>query len=206
MSLFITFEGIDGSGKTTMLNRLAAYLKSQSHDCLSTLEPGGSALGQNLRQILLNDSKLKPSCHAEALLFAADRAVHIEQIIKPALAKGQIVLCDRFIDSTLAYQGGGRGLDMAFLEQLNNFATANLKPDITFYFDLPLNIARQRQNAVLDKMEQEAAAFFDRVLATYRQLAMADSQRIKTIDASQDQDQVFAALLAHLKATDGWPA
>ncbi len=206
MSLFITFEGIDGSGKTTMLTRLAAHLAAQNYDFISTLEPGGSALGQNLRQILLNDSHLKPSCQAEALLFAADRAVHIEQKIKPALAKGQIVLCDRFIDSTIAYQGGGRGLDMAFLEQLNNFATANLKPDISFYFDLPLNIARQRQNAVLDKMEQEAAAFFERVIATYKQLALADPKRIKTIDATQGLDQVFAAVLSHLEGLAGWPA
>ncbi|MCL1975995.1 MAG: dTMP kinase, partial [Firmicutes bacterium] len=161
-------------------------------------EPGACRIGIKLRQLLLTDEGTKPQAHTEALLFAAERAAHVQDIIIPALNAGHIVLCDRFTDSTLAYQGGGRGLSEVFLRQLNDFASFGLKPDRTFYLELPLAIARERQGLNKDRLEQEDEDFFLRITAVYKRLAAAEPQRIKTIDAAQTTKKVLADLLLHI--------
>jgi len=195
---FITFEGIDGSGKSTMAALLHDYLRAAGHSVVMTREPGDSRLGGKLRQMLLLEADLLTEAREEALLFAADRAAHVRELILPALAAHKIVLCDRYTDSTLAYQGGGRGLDEGFLRRLNSFAGFDLSADMTFYFDLPLAAARQRQNRDKDRMEQQDGEFFARIIAVYQRLAAAEPARIRRIDATQEKQVVFAAMLSHL--------
>ena len=195
---FITLEGIDGCGKSTAAGLLAGHLQAAGRPVTLTREPGAGRLGGKLRHLLLTDSVSQPEARTEALLFAADRAAHVQEIILPALEQGQVVLCDRYTDSTLAYQGGGRGLDEGFLRQLNDFASFGLKPDITFFLSLPLDIARQRQGHDQDRLEQEDADFFSRIDAAYQRLAAAEPSRIRVIDASQTPQQVLEDILRQL--------
>ncbi len=195
--MFITLEGIEGSGKTTLLQNLKAHFQTQGKKVLLTREPGGSALGQNLRSIVLNqDSKI--SSQAELFLFLADRAEHINAVIKPALDKGEVVLCDRYIDSTMAYQGFGRGLDLAMLGKLNYFATQGLLPKLTFLLDLEveqgLTRARTRnKNEDLvqkeGRFEAEDINFHAKIRQGFLTLAKENS-RIKILDASKIADEV----------------
>ncbi|MEN9260570.1 MAG: dTMP kinase [Thermostichus sp. HHBFW_bins_43] len=186
--VFITLEGGEGAGKTTQQALLAERLQKAGYTCLCTREPGGTALGQGLRALLLHGEPVSPL--AELLLYAADRAEHVQTRIRPALAAGQVVICDRFTDSTLAYQGYGRGLDLDAIRQLNRLATDGLRPDLTLWLDLPpeLGLARARsrqtqQAQTLDRMEQAQWAFHQRLYQGFQTLATAEPERIRRINA-----------------------
>jgi len=186
---FITFEGADGSGKTTQIKMLEDYLTNQKKDFILTRDPGGTRLGSKLREILLNyDGKISPFC--ELFLYLADRAQHVDEVIMPALNNGQIVLCDRYIDSTLAYQGYARGLNIDEITNLNNLVTHSLIPDLTLLFDIETNCAMQRLVGQKDRLESEAKHFHEKVRMGYLDLAKKESQRIKVIDASKSIEEV----------------
>lgn len=186
---FITFEGVDGAGKSTHLAWFADALRQRGPDVLVTREPGGTPLGEQLREILLNQPM---NIGTEALLMFAARLEHIEQVIKPALSSGKWVVSDRFSDASFAYQGGGRGLDWDKLSQLEQWVHADLQPDLTLFFDVPVEVARQRlaNNATLDRFEQEQADFFERVRAGYHKRISQNPQRYVVIDAAQPLDEV----------------
>ena len=181
---FVSFEGLDGSGKSLMLDKAAAMLQERGYQVLCTREPGGSRPGRQMRQIVLDSPYGTLDPRGEALLFAADRAVHVAQVIRPALARGEIVLCDRYVDSSYAYQGGGREMDIDQVRALNRFATYGLLPDVTFLLDLPAEIALSRLGKSKDRIEQESLDFFRHTARAYRQLAAAEPQRFCLIDAT----------------------
>jgi len=189
MSKFITFEGVDGAGKSTHLAWFADALRQRGHDVVVTREPGGTALGEQLREILLNQSM---SIGTEALLMFAARMEHIEQVIRPALRSGKWVISDRFSDASFAYQGGGRGLDWNKLAQLEQWVHGDLQPDLTLFFDVSVDVARKRlaNNVSLDRFEQEHADFFERVRAGYHRRVRENPQRYSVIDAAQTLDMV----------------
>ena len=192
--LFITFEGADGCGKTTQLNLLREYLINKNFDVLVTREPGAKGLGEKLRDILLNyDGEVSNRC--ESFLFLADRAQHIDTIVKPALANGQIILCDRHTDSTVAYQGYGRGIDIEQINKLNEIATDGLKPDLTFVFDIDIETSMSRVGTEKDRMESAGNDFFNRVRNGYLEIAKNEPQRVKVIDATRSIDEVFDSVL-----------
>ena len=192
--LFITFEGADGCGKTTQLNLLKQYLINKNFDVLVTREPGAKGLGEKLRDILLNyDGEVSNRC--ESFLFLADRAQHIDTIVKPALAKGQIILCDRHTDSTVAYQGYGRGIDIEQINRLNEIATDGLKPDLTFVFDIDIETSMSRVGTEKDRMESAGNDFFNRVRNGYQEKKKNEPQRVKVIDATRSIDEVFDSVL-----------
>lgn len=188
---FITFEGGDGAGKSTLIEKVSQYLTSQGHTVLVTREPGGCPLGVHVREILLHKKDLTIVPRAELLLFLADRAQHVEEVIKPALAKGQIVLCDRFNDSTIAYQGGARGLDEQAVRDLCAFASANLEPTLTIYLDIDPEIALKRITRAGDRMEKENIDFHQRIRSKFHQIAQREPKRFKLIDATPTPDVVF---------------
>ena len=185
---FITFEGIDGAGKTTHLawfrQRLEAKIAASGHAVVVTREPGGTALGESLRELLLNHPM---DLETEALLMFAARREHLAQVIEPALARGDWVLSDRFSDATFAYQGGGRGLPRDKLEALERWVQGGFQPDLTVLFDIPTNIASDRRGAVRspDKFESESDAFFNRTRAEYLRRAEESPERFAIIDATQ---------------------
>jgi len=181
---FITFEGVDGAGKSTHLAWFADALRQRGFDVVVTREPGGTPLGEQLREILLNQPM---GIGTEALLMFAARLEHIEQVIKPALDAGKWVISDRFTDASFAYQGGGRGLDWSKLSQLEQWVHPDLQPDRTLFFDVPVEIARQRlaNNASLDRFEQEQSDFFERVRAAYHKRVQKNPLRYMVIDAAQ---------------------
>ena len=189
MSKFITFEGVDGAGKSTHLAWFADALRQRGLDVVVTREPGGTPLGEQLREMLLNQPM---SIGTEALLMFAARLEHIEQVIKPALSSGKWVISDRFSDASFAYQGGGRGLDWDKLSQLEQWVHPDLQPDLTLFFDVPVEVARQRleNNASLDRFEQEQADFFERVRAGYHKRVRQNPQRYAIIDAAQSMGEV----------------
>jgi dTMP kinase len=189
MSKFITFEGVDGAGKSSHLEWFADALRQRGHDVVVTREPGGTPLGERLREILLTQAM---SIGTEALLMFAARMEHIEQVIKPALRAGKWVISDRFSDASFAYQGGGRGLDWDKLSQLEQWVHGDLQPDLTLFFDVPVEVARQRlaNNSSLDRFEQEQSDFFERVRAGYHRRVREMPQRYAVIDAGQTLDIV----------------
>jgi len=193
MSKFITFEGVDGAGKSTHLAWFADALRQRGHDVIVTREPGGTPLGEQLREILLNQPM---NIGTEALLMFAARLEHIEQVIKPALRAGKWVVSDRFSDASFAYQGGGRGLDWDKLSLLERWVHPDLQPDLTLFFDVPVEIARQRltNNASLDRFEQEQADFFERVRAGYHRRVNQNPQRYVVIDAAQTINEIKGKL------------
>jgi dTMP kinase len=197
--LLITLEGLDGAGKTTQQQSLAEFLQDQGLTCLCTREPGGTELGKHLRHLLLHAPDLDPM--TELLLYAADRAEHVAQVIRPALNSGIIVICDRFIDSTLAYQGYGRNLSQDWIRQLNHMATQGLKPDLTLWLDLPLELALRRiqDHRQQDRMEQEERTFHERVLIGFQSLAAAEPHRIYRVDASGSEEEVTKQIQDRLK-------
>lgn len=205
MGTFITFEGIEGCGKTTQLQRLANFLTAAGHSVLVTREPGGCAIADALRAVLLDSANQAMAPTAELLLYAAARAQHVAEIIRPALAAGRIVLCDRFSDATLAYQGYGRGLDRELILELNRVATGGLAPDVTVLLDFPAEdgLARaRRRNAGSGgpdegRFEAESLAFHHRVRQGYLALAATDP-RFLVVDARGGQEEVAARIDAAL--------
>ncbi|MFS8782858.1 dTMP kinase [Synechococcus sp. R6-6] len=189
--MFITLEGGEGVGKTTQQALLVERLRQEGYACLCTREPGGTALGKTLRELLLHGDPFSPL--AELLLYAADRAEHVSKVIAPALAAGQVVVCDRFTDSTLAYQGYGRGLDLEKIRQLNHLATGGLQPHLTLWLDLPPEVGLARSRSC-DKLEQEHLEFHRRVYQGFQALAAAEPQRIVRIDAQGSPAEVAARL------------
>jgi dTMP kinase len=198
---FITFEGIDGAGKSSHIEPVAAHLRSSGHTVLVTREPGGTPLAERLREALLHAPM---DALTEVLLVFAARRDHVQQVISPALARGDTVLCDRFTDATFAYQGAGRGFDLDQLKALESWVHGELQPELTLWFDLPACQAAQRLIAARqpDRFEQQDPAFFERVRSGYIARAKAFSQRFVRIDASADRElvgrQVIAALEGHL--------
>ena len=187
--LFITFEGADGCGKTTQLKLLAEYLMKNGRDVVITREPGAKGLGEKVREILLNyDGVVSDRC--ESFLFLADRAQNIDVIVNPAVEAGQIVLCDRHIDSTVAYQGYGRGLDIERINMLNNIATNSRKPDLTIVFDIDVETSQKRVGSEKDRMESAGIEFHNRVRNGYLEIAKQEPQRVKVIDASGDIEDI----------------
>ena len=197
--VFLSFEGIDGAGKSTHINALVQAFEAQGRRVTLTREPGGTPLAEKLRTLVLNDA-MDPLC--EALLMFAARRDHLQQVIQPALARGDVVLCDRFTDATFAYQGHGRGFDLAVLSTLERWVqdTGNglLQPDLTLWFDLPPAVAAARlANArTPDRFESESQAFFERVAGGYAARMNADPQRFARIPADQDPEQVAHAVRA----------
>ena len=186
---FITFEGIDGAGKSTHIGFVADYLRQRGVVLVSSREPGGTSLGEKLRELLLHE---KMHLETEALLMFASRREHIAQVIEPALARGEWVLSDRFTDASFAYQGGGRGLDLAKMDVLENWVHPQLQPDLTLLFDVPLEVARLRLDAsrTLDKFEREHADFFNACRNEYLRRARQFPQRIAVINADQALESI----------------
>lgn len=192
--LFITFEGADGCGKTTQMNLLKDYLQDNGFDIVVTREPGGKGLGENLREILLNyDGVVSDRC--EAFLYLADRAQNVDITVRPAVEAGKIVLCDRHIDSSVAYQGYGRMQDIEKIKELNHLATGDLKPDLTIVFDIDIETSMKRIGAQKDRMESAGVEFYNRVRNGYLQLAKQEPERIKVIDSTKSIDAVFEQVL-----------
>jgi dTMP kinase len=199
--VFVSFEGPDGSGKSTQIRLLADRLEQFGISPIVTREPGGTPLGVELRSLLL-DSKHRISDITEALLMTADRAEHVQQIIRPALADGKVVITDRFLDSTLAYQGGGRGLPMDDLQAMQVIATGGLVPDMTFLLDLQVEVGLQRKqgSAELNRLDHESLAFHRRVAEAFRRMAAEDRTRWRKVDATQDVQMVHTAVWLHVSA------
>ncbi len=192
--LFITFEGGDGCGKTTQIELLDKYLKNKGFDTLLTREPGAKGLGVKLREILLNyDGEVSPQC--ESFLFLADRAQHIDCIIKPALKEGKIILCDRHTDSTVAYQGYGRGLDIEEIKTLNNIATGGLKPNLTIVLDVDVKTSMQRVGKEKDRMESAGIEFFERVRNGFLKIAEQEPKRVKVISSSDTIESIHKQIV-----------
>lgn len=198
---FISFEGIDGAGKSTQHAWMVDHLRRQGRVVVATREPGGTPLGEKLRALLLAEPM---HLETEALLMFAARREHVAQVIEPALARGEWVVCDRFVDASFAYQGGGRGLDWSKLETLANWVLGDLQPDLTLIFDAPVAIAQQRLHAATsqpDRFEQEQSEFFERVRAAYLRIAQENSARVRLIDATQspnDINKVLETIIATL--------
>jgi len=196
---FITFEGVDGAGKSTHLEWFTNALRQRGIDLLLTREPGGTPLGEKLREILLHQPM---HAETEAMLMFAARREHVEQVIRPALQRGTWVISDRFSDASFAYQGGGRGVPLAKLEQLEQWVHGDLQPDLTLLFDIPIEVARQRlaNNVSLDRFEQERGEFFERVRQAYLARAAKTPQRFAVIRAEKTMDEVQQQL-ANIVAT-----
>nr|WP_218573358.1 dTMP kinase [Pseudomonas sp. L-22-4S-12] len=185
--MFITLEGPEGAGKSTNREYLAERLREQGIEVLLSREPGGTPLAERIRELLLTPSDEAMAADTELLLVFAARAQHLAEVIRPALARGCVVLCDRFTDATYAYQGGGRGLSVARIATLENFVQGELRPDLTLVFDLPIEVGLSRAAARgrLDRFEQEGRGFFDAVRHTYLQRAKAAPARYRVLDAAQ---------------------
>ncbi|MFH1080528.1 MAG: dTMP kinase [Pseudomonadota bacterium] len=209
MKAFITFEGIEGCGKTTQIRMAGDDLRRRRVPVLVTEEPGGAALGKYIRKLLLNRGECRIDAKAELLLFAAARAQHVQEVILPALAAARVVLCDRFSDATLAYQGFGRGLDLEFIKSLNHFSAEALEPDLTILFDLPEEvglgraidrIARLEGAAREDRFEQEDLAFHRKIRNGYLSLAGEKPGRFRVIDATRDLQVIHQEVCAMIGA------
>lgn len=187
--MFITFEGADGCGKTTQIKLIDEYLRSKGYKTLLTREPGSKGLGEKIREILLNyEGEVSSRC--ESFLFLADRAQHVDCIIKPALQEGTIVLCDRHTDSTVAYQGYGRGLDIEEIKKLNAIATGGLKPDLTIVFDVDIETSQARVGKNKDRMESAGIEFFKKVREGFLEIAKEEPQRVKVIKSSDTIENI----------------
>lgn len=197
--MFITLEGIEGCGKTTQINHLSTFFENRGQPCVVTREPGGTAIGKEIRSILLNPSNKDMVPRAELLLYMADRAQHIAALVKPRLAENSVVLCDRYFDATVVYQGFARGLDTRFIYELHRLVLEDFKPDITILLDLSPRIGLARAWKQLDngtrsgtesRFEEETLSFHEKVRAGYLELARLEPERFRTIDASGDENQV----------------
>jgi dTMP kinase len=208
---FITIEGIEGAGKTTVAAVLLASLQARGKRCVMTREPGGTPLAERLRSLVLERGGEEVSAEVETLLMFAARGVHLDNLVRPALARGDWVLCDRFTDATRAYQGGGRGIDSAFIESLAHSVQRGLEPDLTLILDLPVEVGLERARArrvargeaVTDRFESETLQFFERVRARYLDIARAAPHRCRIIDASVVESRVGEQALAVLDDFSG---
>lgn len=195
--LFITFEGTDGAGKTTQIQCLSANLKRAGYAVCLTREPGGTPISEQIRDMVLNPDHSEMSATTELLLYAASRAQHVSEVIKPALEAGKIVISSRFTDAMVVYQGHGRGLDLDRIHHLNRIATDGVTPDVTFVLDLPVEIGLQRvqkSRGGLDRLEGEKIEFHRRLRDGYQTLAKQEPQRLKLIDAQVNSEQVYAQI------------
>lgn len=192
--MFITFEGPDGSGKSTIIKKVYEKLVNDGFDIVLTREPGGTPIAEKIRDIILDNSNVALDARTEALLYAASRRQHLVEKIWPALKEGKIVLCDRFLDSSLAYQGGGRNLGVQNVLNINLFATENTYPDLTLFFDidpeLGLKRVSQDKKRVADRLDNENENFHEKVYSTFKKIVNTNSQRIITIDASKSIEEV----------------
>ena len=195
---FITFEGSEGCGKSTQIRRLSGFLQSMGREVLTIREPGGTPIGESIRQLLQHDASAKNmTADAELLLFAASRAQLVREVIRPALRKGAIVLCDRFLDSTTVYQGVARALDSRNVAAINDFAVSGTLPDLTLLLDLPSEEGCRRasfRGGPADRMEQENASFYEAVRSGYLALALEHPERITVIDAAPDEESVAKSI------------
>jgi dTMP kinase len=189
---FITFEGVEGSGKTTQVSNSAERLRKFGWSVLETREPGGTSVGEQIRDVMLNRANDRLTALTEAFLVMAARAQHVQEVVRPALAAGAVVLCDRFADSTLAYQGYGRGLDIQALRRLNQLATAGLTPDMTIVFDVPaaIGLRRRRVHREVNRLDMESLGFHERVRKGFLQLAKQEPSRIKIVNAAGAREQI----------------
>lgn len=203
--VFIAFEGGDGAGKSTQIKKLAHALSQDGYQVVLTREPGGTEIGEALRTLVLDHGQAEIDPRTEALIFAASRAAHTHQKIIPALAQGAIVLCDRYIDSSAAYQGAGRQLGIESIVDLSLWATENLTPDLTLVLDLPLGAGRARtgERGDADRMESEPDSFHTRVHSTFKDLAHKNPERYAVIDASASIDTVHSAVLGAVRPLVG---
>lgn len=201
--LFITFEGTDGTGKSTQIEFAREYFESRGFNVLMSREPGGTSISEKLRDILLDKANGEMSPVTEMMIYAASRAQLVSEVIIPAVNDGTVVICDRFVDSSVAYQAFGRGLgDM--VADVNSYATTGLAPDITFFMDIDPEVGRSRiAGGELDRLEQEKSDFFRRVYDGYKSIAASDPDRVKTIDASGTIEEVRAAIEVHLDEITG---
>lgn len=195
--MFITFEGPEGSGKTTQIPQIENCLIDAGYAVFSTREPGGTSIGNQIREVLLANKNTEMHPRSEILLFQASRVQLVEQEIKPRLAKGEIVLCDRYADSTIAYQGYGHQIDLIQLNNIVNFATSGLKPDLTLLFDLDVEVglARRQRDGGVNRLDSFELAFHQRVRAGYHELAAAEPDRWAIVDANQPPELVQAAVI-----------
>ncbi len=200
---FITFEGVEGCGKSTQLARAETYIREKGLQVDVTREPGGTRIGEAIRAMLLNPEHTEMSHVAELMLYAAARAQHVDERIAPALRQGHVVLCDRFVDSTTAYQGGARGQDVELLASLQGFATRGCMPDRTLLFDIDARaaLARVQGRRPLDRIEREPLAFHERVREAYLALAQHEPERVVIINAAQDEAAVFSEVRAVIEET-----
>jgi dTMP kinase len=205
--MFITFEGIEGCGKTTQIKHIQAHFKRQGQQCIATREPGGTKIGKKIRSLLLDPATKDISPMVELLLYLADRAQHIEELVKPALSAGNTVLCDRFSDATVVYQGYARGIDITLIQQLHDIILKGFKPDITLLLDLPAEIGLSRawdqinkggRESAESRFEKENLAFHEKVRTGYLKLAKLEPERFRIIDASQDEDHVKKQIIEAL--------
>ena len=205
--MFITFEGIEGSGKTTQIGRLVKNLERHGIPLIKTFEPGGTRIGKNIRRILLDSRNWNLSPMTELLLYIADRAQHVEEVIRPALEKGKWVICDRYFDATVVYQGEARGQDMRLIRDLNETSTGGIQPDITFLLDSPVEMglrrARRREKTFAherqDRFERERVEFHHKVREGYLMQAHLNPQRFIVIDAAQTKDEVEERIFQHIR-------
>jgi len=205
----ITFEGIEGCGKTTQVDRACRWLERQGRSFLRTREPGGTEIGRQIRKILLDTKNQALDAMTELLLYAADRAQHVRELIRPALLRGDWVLCDRFADATLAYQGDGRGLDRETIATLNGMATGGVQPDLTLLIDLPVEVGlsrairRNHQEGLTTaegRFEAEETAFHDRVRRGYLRMAEAEPERFRLLDGTRSLDEIHRQILSLLSS------
>ncbi len=197
--MFLTLEGIEGSGKTTQINNIYRFLEDKGHNCVITREPGGTKIGRKIRSILLDPENKGMEPMAELLLYFSDRVEHVKKLIKPALAEGKTVICDRYFDATLVYQGYARGLDIKLITRLHELVLEGLKPDITLLLDLSPETGLSRaweqigngsRSGDETRFEKEALSFHEKIRAGYLELARLEPQRFRVIDASQEKNKV----------------
>lgn len=202
--LFVVFEGIDGAGTTTQAKLLAHFLNTQGHPVVVAREPGGTEIGERIRDLLLDPSLVDMAARAELLLYSASRAQLVDEVIGPALKAGKPVISDRYAASTIAYQGAGRGLGRELIDYLNRVAVQNCVPDITIYLDVPLEVANERMNNVgMDRLEQEGAGFRERVAGAYRKMS-ADQDKTLLVDGTVEKYPLADRIVEELRSR--WPA
>ena len=198
---FITFEGCDGCGKSTQLKLLSEYLTAQNIPHIFTREPGGGKISEAIREILLSGKNMEMTDECEALLYAASRVQHLHDRVEPALREGKLVICDRYVDSSLAYQAYARGLGEAFVSRINDYALKNYAPDVTIFIDLSPKDAFARKHGAdqNDRLELAGMEFHERVYAGYKKIASAEPERVVCVDGQKSPEEIFGDVLAVLK-------